>query len=67
VCTCLLFVVDCFNKKSVVASISVSAHWDVAATVCRSIWIPTQCGVGIEDVKKTTTLSLFNLNERTKK
>jgi hypothetical protein len=46
-------------------SISVSAHWDVAATVCRSIWMPTQCGVGIED--ENTTLSLFNLNERTKK
>ena len=32
-------------------SICVSAHWDVAATVCRSSWIPTQCGVGIEDEK----------------
>jgi hypothetical protein len=24
---------------------------NVAATVCQSIWIPTQCGVGIEDEK----------------
>ena len=32
-------------------SISVSAQLNVAATVCRSIWIPTQCGVGIEDEK----------------
>ena len=30
VCTCLLFVVDCFNKKSVVAIISLKRKIDLA-------------------------------------
>jgi hypothetical protein len=33
VCTCLLFVVDCFNKKSVVAIISLKRKIDLATKV----------------------------------
>jgi hypothetical protein len=33
VCTCLLFVVDCFNKESVVAIISLKRKIDLATKV----------------------------------
>ena len=33
VCTCLLFVVDCFNKNSVVAIISLKRKIDLATKV----------------------------------
>ncbi len=33
VCTCLLFVVDCFNKKSVVAIISLKRKINLATKV----------------------------------
>jgi hypothetical protein len=37
-CTCLLFVVDCFNKKSVVAIISLKRKIDLATKVKKKWW-----------------------------
>jgi hypothetical protein len=38
VCTCLLFVVDCFKKKSVVAIISLKRKIDLATKVQKKWW-----------------------------
>ena len=38
VCTCLLFVVDCFIKKSVVAIISLKRKIDLATKVKKKWW-----------------------------
>jgi hypothetical protein len=60
VCTCLLFVVDCFNKKSVVAIISLERKIDLATKLKKN---------GIVTKKKIFDLDpgkLYFINKRVK-
>jgi hypothetical protein len=61
VCTCLLFVVDCFHKKSVVAIISLKRKIGLATTVKKKCTFLTHHNIKTK-VKIVTKKKIFDLD-----
>jgi hypothetical protein len=73
VCTCLLFVVDCFNKKSVVAIISLKRKIDLATKVKNGgkvkLYFTLERKAAVQSIEKIFDLDpgkLYFINKRVK-